>query len=325
MTESRTAPVARLTLPTGRVILLCGSDSWQMIAWVWRTLHQCENRSNYCVVATVHDGPPLIDRGTVQLGGMFSARRSPEAGWARFTRRPTWREGGEGPVRPRRRIGSSVRGRGPDHGPVPTSGIPPAHDAGTLPGGWPPAVHTIHAHAHPRRFQSTRPVRRGEPHALIRVEYLRTTPRQRLPQHRLTKAPVQRVRHPPTGHQSAVPIDRRQQLQEPRRHRNVRDVRTPRLPRPLDFQPLQQVRMLVVTPRCHHAFRPGKQAREARPPHQPLDPLPVHHRRRRTHPRGQLSTPQKRMVRVPTIQPIHQRRVRRRHRPEVPTRTSRTQ
>src|SRR5438067_8028385 len=101
----------------------------------------------------------------------------------------------------------------------------------------------VHTHLDPRCCQSPREVETGELYPLITVENLWVSHLQGSVQCLQTKAHIHRDRHRPRQHIPTAPIHHRYQLNKPAMEPNRRDIRTPNLIHPRDWDPAQQVRV----------------------------------------------------------------------------------
>ena len=105
-----------------------------------------------------------------------------------------------------------------------------------------PTPLAVHAHAHALGLQRLGEVIGGELAALVGVEDLEgTVARERLLQGLDTEIRAHRIADPNAQHLAAVEIQDRHQVDKPLGHRQVRDVRRPRLAGPLNGDVCEQV------------------------------------------------------------------------------------
>ena len=166
----------------------------------------------------------------------------------------------------------------------------------------------IHRAPYPARFQHPGEGHTGELAALIGVEDLRNAATfQRICQRLRAEAGVQRVTQPPGQHPPARPVHHRHQVKEPTLHRNVGDVRAPRLIRALDRNSSQQIGIHAVLRVRYGGPRFAVDRLQPQQTHQPPHPLPTYRHslaRQVTH---HLTAAVERVIQVQLVDPAHQR------------------
>src|SRR3954454_8490043 len=182
----------------------------------------------------------------------------------------------------------------------------------------PPGTAAIHAHRNRVLQQQPREGHTCELRPLIGIENLRPPIAGERLLHRLeAEVDVYCDRQPPRQDPPAEPINHSRQIDEPARHRNIRDIHAPHLVRSLDRQPAQQIRVdFVPRPRLRRVGLAVDRL-DPHPPHQRGNQFPANHHPLATQQVAQHPAARQRVVQMQLIDPTHDRKLRRRNRPRL--------
>ena len=133
--------------------------------------------------------------------------------------------------------------------------------------------------------------------------------RERLVERLEAEGDVQAVRQSPRQHGPARPVDDRDQVEKPARHRQVGDVGSPDLVGPVDHHVPQQVRVDLVPWRRLRGPRLRADRRDPHQAHQALHPLAVDRPTLGPQHRRHPARAQERMSEEQLVKPTHQRQV----------------
>ena len=146
----------------------------------------------------------------------------------------------------------------------------------------------------------------GKLGTLVRVEYLRGAGMQRRLERVDAENAVHRVRQPPRQDMAAGPVHHGDEIKKAIRNRDIGDVSTPRLVRPIDHQVAQQVGIHPVLRVGHAGARLAVDCLHRHQAHQPPHPVPPADHALATQMAHHLPTAVERIRKVQLVKPAHQ-------------------